>query len=79
MNHIEHPESKGEKFKLVLESDFLQYNVPRTQQIEVQVLSEPKKIDKWWWKIIKFVTFGKYYHSYWVYDITVIRQHNNNE
>tara|TARA_R110000796_G_scaffold181330_1_gene297856 strand:- start:19522 stop:19743 length:222 start_codon:yes stop_codon:yes gene_type:complete len=65
----------GETFEIeftegwVNNGDLLDFG-ERNQNLKLQVKSEPRiKNNKWWQKLINFVTFGKCYQRSWFYIV----------
>jgi hypothetical protein len=59
------------EFRLDQES-FLKGDILRTTSVKLRVLETPKKKDKWWWKILRFITFGKFFQPVWYHKVEIV-------
>jgi hypothetical protein len=65
-------QDKSGNFEIKIDADYFKQNdILISVTYEAKVISAPKKIDKWWMKVLRFLTFGKYFKPYWVYDLYV--------
>ncbi len=66
------PGENSKEFKLLLsENWFKRGELIDTLESTLIVTSEPKLRDKWWWKILRFITFGYYFQSIWYYTVKI--------
>jgi hypothetical protein len=67
---------KNQTFQLELEQEFfLKKDILHVGGTKLRVLETPKKRDKWWWKILRFITFGKFFQPVYDYKVEVHEEH----
>jgi hypothetical protein len=68
---------KNQTFQLELEQEFfLKKDVLHVGGAKLKVLETLKKKDKWWWKILRFITFGKFFQPVWHHKVEIYEETN---
>lgn len=62
------------EFKLRLDQDWFQKeDILEGQGVQVKVLEKPYRRDKWWWKILRFLTFGFFFQPEYCYKVEIVK------
>lgn len=58
-------------FNLLLEKDFERGDILNSGVL-VEVISPPKKRDTWYWAVLRFLTFGKFFQPCVYHKVKII-------
>jgi hypothetical protein len=73
------PGKNSEKFKLwFCENWFKRGELIDTLESTLIITSVPKLRDRWWWKILRFITFGYFFQPDIYYTVKIHEKYETN-